>query len=178
MPRPGRHNRADMRRDGWGRRGEGMDQGYMDITHPSTLDSQRSSFGSRASLRGAVSGRVSSTTTSGTVVDGSLMTSPRVRSALELLASPRRLPLPLPPWRLLLPLPLPLPVRLPLPLPLPLPLELLVLLSLPLPLLVALAPWSAGAAAAEEAPSALAPGTAEISLRYAMRGGVGAGRIQ
>ncbi len=162
MPRPGRH-RADNAPGGVGpaRRSDGsgiycVGMLGMGRTHPSTVDSQRSSLGSSASLRDDVSGRVSSTMTSGTVVDGSLMTSPRVRSALELLASPLRLPLPLP-------LPLP-PLLLPVPLRRPLPLELVPLpVSLPLLLLlqVALAPWSAGAASAE-ALSALAPGTADI----------------
>lgn len=49
-------------------------------THPSAVDSQRSSLGSSVSLRLIPSGMPSKTTTPGSVVEGPLMTSSRVRS--------------------------------------------------------------------------------------------------
>lgn len=81
-----------------------------DVTHPSTVDSQRSSFGSSTSLRVGSSGIESRTTTSGTVVDGSRMTSSRVREELALdrrleLSSPRPVSVPV-----LVPVPVPVPL--------------------------------------------------------------------
>lgn len=72
--------------------------GGAGATHPSTVDNQRSSLGSRTSLRPVASGSESNTMTPGVVVDGSLITSASVRDVLALRCSlpAPELPSPLP----------------------------------------------------------------------------------